>query len=483
MTKKYSITADLFTIPYKGEDLILYAPRVGFACIANPDLINLLADLETLDVNTLTDDQKAVLDFLDKKEVLNGSKEVNCIADLPEKYTPTQVTLFLTNKCNLRCRYCYAAAGDWKPLTMDRSIATSTIERVIENLKRTGGKTLILGFHGGGEPLYTWELVKYIVRFAEVQCAKDNLGLTVYAATNAVISGKKLQWIIKHFANLNISFDGLPHVQDYQRPLPNGKGSFEYVDRTMRFLDDHNFNYGIRSTISSYNIDLMDETIHFIGQNYKAKTVHFEPLFYCGRCKTNQLMQPDIQKFAENFIRCEPKCIPYKIKLTYSGNHVNALRNSFCGTTRDNFAVTPDGYITTCFEVTNKDDPKSVTFFIGQITEDGKIEVDEKKRRNLNALTVDKLEYCQDCFAKWHCAGDCVVKIGHEDYAGVRGHDRCKLNRQLISNHLIRLIEGTDPNPITQYHGRQGENNNAQKFKKLSECKSIKEIENAEQTQ
>ena len=66
MTKKYSITADLFTIPYKGEDLILYAPRVGFACIANPDLINLLADLETLDVNTLTEDQKAVLNFLDK---------------------------------------------------------------------------------------------------------------------------------------------------------------------------------------------------------------------------------------------------------------------------------------------------------------------------------------------------------------------------------------------------------------------------------
>mgnify|MGYP006301828023 CR=1 FL=1 len=447
---------------------MLFRSRVGFACAVNQEVINLLSEIDSVKTDELTEDQKNILDFLEQKSILNGSKEVNCISNAPQEYTPTQVTLFVTNKCNLRCKYCYAAAGDWKPLTMDWSVATNTIERVIENIHKVGGDHFSLGFHGGGEPLYPWDLIKRIVTYAEERCADEKLGLTVYAATNGILNEKQLEWIVEHFSNLNISFDGLPHVQDYHRPMPNGKGSFAAIDRTMRYLDDHNFNYGIRCTISSYNIDLMDETIHFIGQNYKAKTVHLEPLFYCGRCKTNELMQPDVDKFAENFIRAEPKCVPYGIKLTYSGNQIGMLRNSFCGTTRDNFAVTPDGYITTCFEVTSKDEPKSDTFFIGRITEDGQIEINPEKRSFLNSLTVENLEYCQNCFAKWHCAGDCVNKIGHENYAGKRGHERCHLNRRLLKNHLVGLVEGTHQDPFTRYYGEQQEQSFDQKNIKLT---------------
>lgn len=459
MNKKYSITTDLFTIPYKDDNLILYAPRIGFACVANTDLINLLADIDTINMESISKEQRDILNFLEEREVLNGSAEFNCITNPSPKYMPTQVTLFPTNKCNLRCTYCYATAGDFKPLTMKWSTATDAIDRVIENVKEVGGKSLQLGFHGGGEPLYPWNLIKRIVSYANEQCSKENLGMNVYSATNGVLNVDQLNWIITHFSNLNISFDGLPHVQDYHRPCSNGKGSFTYLDRTMHFLDEHNFNYSVRCTVSSYNLDLMDEIVHFIGQNYNVKLLHFEPLFYCGRCKTSNLMQPDLKKFAYNFMRCESVCIPYNIKLTYSGSHIDCLRNSFCGTTRDNFAVTSDGYITTCFEITNRDDPKSDTFFIGRITEEGQVEIDEKKRTYLNSLTVDKLEYCMDCFAKWHCAGDCVNKIGHEDYGGARGHDRCILNRQLLANRLVKLVEGAVKDPQVQDYTKLRENN------------------------
>ena len=447
MSEDYRITADLFMLPYRDGNHILYAPRLGFACIANPDLVNLLASLDDLSPEALSQQQKAALEFLNERGIFDASKEASCVKAIPEKYAPTQVTLFPTNQCNMRCRYCYASAGERKAMVMDWHYATSAVERVIENLKAKAGKQLMLGFHGGGEPLYPWQFIRKIVAYAEGRCAREGLTLAAFSATNGILSVKQLEWIVQHFVNLNISFDGLPRVQDYHRPLANGKGSFEFVDRTLRFLDEHHFRYGIRSTISSYNVDLMEESLDFIGQNYRVKAVHFEPLFYCGRCKTDSGLSPDLERFSRNFQSCQKKSASYQIALTYSGCKIENLTSSFCGVSCDNFSVTPDGYVTTCYEVTSREEPKSDTFFIGTIGQEGTLDIDEQKRRFLHSLTVDHLAYCQDCFAKWHCGGECAAKLEDQGYTGPRGNDRCLLNRELIRNRLIGLVEGTYYNP------------------------------------
>ena len=445
MTGKFNITCDLFTIPINKNVSLLYAPRLGFVCKANQDLINLLSDLDSGKNGNINREQKETLELLEEKGVLNGSKELTIKKTFPDKYTPTQVTLFPTNMCNLRCIYCYASAGDRKPEIMDWFYATKAIDKIIVNLKKNNIKQFSLGFHGGGEPLFPWELIKKIVMYAEEQSAKENLKLSVSSATNGVLGEGQLEWIVKHFSSLNISFDGLPHVQDYHRPIPNGKGSFKFVDNTMRFLDDKNFNYSIRSTISSYNVELMEEIVDFICRNYKTNTIHFEPLFHCGRCKTDGDLKPDMGKFAKNYFKCDSHIKQYGVNLTYSGCKIESLTDSFCGVSCDNFSVTPDGFITTCYEVVSKDDPKAETFYIGRFGKDGRMRINEKKRKFLHSLSVDNLDYCQDCYAKWHCAGECVAKIGHMDYKGDRGHDRCELNRQIIKNRLLSLVEGKYP--------------------------------------
>jgi uncharacterized protein len=117
------------------------------------------------------------------------------------------------------------------------------------------------------------------------------------------------------------------------------------------------------------------------------------------------------------------------------------LTDSFCGVSRDSFTVTPDGYITSCFEITSKDDPKSEKFFYGYISENNEVVIDEKKRKHLQQVTVENLDFCMDCFAKWHCAGDCVAKIGHDNLLGDRGHDRCILNRQMVKDKLLHILK------------------------------------------
>jgi uncharacterized protein len=192
----------------------------------------------------------------------------------------------------------------------------------------------------------------------------------------------------------------------------------------------------------------MEESLEYIGQNYKTKQVHFEPLFFCGRCKTNDSLKPNLEKFYENYKNCEQKCKDYGINLPYSGCRIETLTNSFCGVAKDNFSVTPDGFITTCYEVTSKNDPKSDVFIIGNIGQNGKLNIDENKRRFLHSLTVENMEYCDNCFAKWHCAGECVSKLGHSDYTGMRGNERCELNRKLTASRIIGVLEGTYFHPL-----------------------------------
>jgi uncharacterized protein len=442
MSDKYAVTCDLFTIPYKDDLQLLYAPRVGFLCEANRDVIGLLADIDSVHAESLNAEQKKVLDYLEMNGVLNGSKEAVIEKKKPGEFLPTRVTLFPTNQCNLRCIYCYASAGDLEPVTMDWHYAVSAVDTIIRNAKKLGDNFVSVGFHGGGEPLFPWTFVKRVVEYTEQECTKNGLRWSVFSATNGLLSEKQLEWIIQHFSDLNISFDGLPQVQDYHRPLPDGKGSFQFVDRTFRYLDEHGFNYGIRSTFSDYNLDLMEESFDFIVQHYKPRTIHFEPVFQCGRCMTDEGYRVNLEKFARYFRKIEDKNRDGKLRFTYSGCRIETLSNAFCGVSQDGFSVTPDGYITSCFETTSLDDPKSKFFFYGKINEKGEIILNESKRNYLLGLTVENLDYCADCFAKWHCAGDCVAKLGHNDLTGERGHERCHLNRQMVKDKLISILNG-----------------------------------------
>jgi uncharacterized protein len=440
MIEEYRISCDLFTIPHKKDFTILYAPKIGYLCEANNDVINLLSNLNRIESGQLNEKQYNILKHLEENGVINGTTEPEIKKVHQNIFAPTRVTLFSTNQCNLRCIYCYASAGEHQPIVMKWNYAVTAIDTIIKNAVNTGDKYISIGFHGGGEPLLPWSFVKKVTGYAKEESKKNNLHVNIYSATNGLLSEKQLEWITEHFSDLNISFDGLPHVQDYHRPMPDGKGSFKFIDRTFKFLDHKGFNYGIRSTFSDYNIDLMEESYDFIMDNYHPRTIHFEPVFQCGRCKTNGQFDINLEKFAHYFKKIDLKNVGKGMRFTYSGCRVETLTDSFCGVARDGFSITPDGHITACFETTSIEDPKSKYFFYGKIDENRTITINEERRTYLHHLTVDNLSYCQDCFAKWHCAGDCVAKLGHDDLHGERGHDRCLLNRQMVKDKLVSIL-------------------------------------------
>jgi radical SAM protein with 4Fe4S-binding SPASM domain len=107
-------------------------------------------------------------------------------------------------------------------------------------------------------------------------------------------------------------------------------------------------------------------------------------------------------------------------------------------------AITPDGYLTTCYEVVNSDDPASELFFVGRVSADDRngcsVSIDHEKMQAIAARTVDKMSGCSHCFSKYWCAGDCPVKA-YRDTGSIYEvkSERCNFIRQ-ANESIINMI-------------------------------------------
>ena len=438
---EYHITTDLFLLPNEKGNTVLYAPLAGFVCLANEDLVGLLGDLEDIGSEDLSPGQKEMIDYLIGRNIINGSQGKSHYP-FSEELSPSKLTLFPTDQCNLKCIYCYATDSRTQRRIMSWETASSAVEYYLGELKRKKRTVFDLEFHGGGEPFLAWDLIRSIVEYTQKRCHQESIDLKICASTNGMLDEAQLEWITDRFDSLVVSFDVLPRVQNYHRAGKNNIGSFHVVNNTLRYLDSKNFRYGIRCTVSDYNLELLEETTTFVVQNYSCRLLFLEPVCTCGsKITVDGNLLPDLNRFVDIYKRLEPLAADHGLSLGYSGARFDRLSPHFCYVGTDDCAVTVDGYLTNCWQVTSIDDPLASTFIFGRIMPGGKLTYDRDKLEYLRSLSVMNYEYCADCFAKWHCAGDCVLKLGHGDLTGTRDNARCETNRKLISYRIRQLLE------------------------------------------
>ena len=110
--------------------------------------------------------QENRLDSIWSKYLQSNAKEsANTKTDIEKYiYAPTDLFIFPTFACNLRCRYCYSEATPLKnQLSLNNAIIG--IDYIIDNAKKRKTDSISLTFHGGGEPTVNIELVNKIVSY------------------------------------------------------------------------------------------------------------------------------------------------------------------------------------------------------------------------------------------------------------------------------------------------------------------------------
>jgi len=279
---------------------------------------------------------------------------------------------------------------------------------------------------GGGEPLTKWELLKETVNKILFLSENHSRKIMFAITTNGtLLNEERIKFLKKHNFTINLSFDILPDIQNIQRSNIKGN-SFEVVNKNICNLTDQSLNFSIRSTITSLNVGLQKEMVEFVHRNYPTvKRIHLEPA-------TNSATDIIWINFIDNFIKARELGKSYDLDVVCSiSNSINKLRKVFCP---GEFTVTSEGDVVSCHRVSSNRDSNLRYFKYGQLTGKG-YEVDRGLyNTQKDELYIHSQKFCNDCFARLHCAGYCPQAILTTIDNNLTMEKMCGYIRRLLTN-------------------------------------------------
>lgn len=151
------------------------------------------------------------------------------------RYTPLQMQISLTNKCNLKCSYCYAMY----PEREDKDLTTEELLGLIDQMAAAGTKRINLV---GGEPTLRKDIGQIIARVKShgMQCAMT---------TNGYLIPRKIEEL-KGIDVICLSLDGDKESTDANRAV----GCYDKVMEAMRVLKEHKITFQISAVLTKNSI-------------------------------------------------------------------------------------------------------------------------------------------------------------------------------------------------------------------------------------
>ena len=445
MIKEYKLTSDLYIMPYeeKGRNtFIAYFPLQSLVFEINRDASSILNKAKSMTYKTQDKTEIEFLDNLVELKVMNGKKDPQPYALFQDTPKPTYTMLLLTNRCQLKCIYCYGKSRS-RGTMMKQETARKAVDTITRNSLEKNTGLIHIGYHGGGEPTLNWDVLTDSYHYANEKSREHNLKLYSSICTNGIFTKEKGQWIISNINDVAISMDGLPEVHNHNRPFRNGKGSFAAVSKTLDLFNHYKKNFNTRLTATEGSYLKLPDTVRFLKERFNITMLSIEPLYVCGRCITSGCKPPPLDDFIKVMMDVIDLGKELSVNIQYSGNRIENLISRFCGAQGSNFFITPKGYATACLEVSDIDDTRSDFFIYGNYDEVKKDFVfNNETYKRLASSQVQSFNTCRDCFAKWHCAGDCIAKSPNLlKVSDERNQYRCKLNKTLLRRTLINTMD------------------------------------------
>jgi uncharacterized protein len=273
-------------------------------------------------------------------------------------------TLFVTQRCNLACDYCYIAK---KNAVMPMPIAQRILDFIFANVKKD--ETLEIGFFGG-EPMLEFDRVKEITALIQDHPGFDPKRVTISLVTNGtILTDEVLDFLLEKRVVLCISCDGPPDVQDAHRRFRDGRGSSSLVESSIRRAVERFPLLPVNAVYTPENLRRLPTVVEYLT-SIGVRNIYLNPDISAHWTQVEAEMLPEIysaigRMYVDHYARGEPKYISLidgKIALILRGGY---KANERCRMGSGEFAFAPSGNIYPCERLVGPDD--GISHCIGNI--------------------------------------------------------------------------------------------------------------------
>lgn len=183
----------------------------------------------------------------------------------------TKISLFLTHRCNLRCRYCYNGPP------FERTMSSATARRAVDfAFDYEPSSLLVLSFFGG-EPMLARELVEEVVRHGRAEAERRGRKLRFSLPTNGTILDD--DWLAFLAANpfqIQLTLDGSREAQDANRCFADGRGSWTQVTQNLARMLAAKLDVHVVSIVDPANVRFLGESFPALRE-LGARHIYFAP--------------------------------------------------------------------------------------------------------------------------------------------------------------------------------------------------------------
>lgn len=153
------------------------------------------------------------------------------------------ISIELTKRCNLECKYCYSRVYKEDEAS---ELTTEQIKSFLKNFCVNGGRRVL---YTGGEPLLRRD-------FRELVLYARELGLLVDLFTNGTLIDKECARFLSENINLvSVSLDGPRVNHDEVRGV---KGSYDKAQKALEYLNDEKVHFSLQCMVTSSNYADLD---------------------------------------------------------------------------------------------------------------------------------------------------------------------------------------------------------------------------------
>lgn len=363
-----------------------------------------------------------------------------------------KVRFHMTNKCNLRCRYCYLSAGDNICATNDTDEINS--EKAISYLHKLYGDDLDgieVEFHGGGEPTLMISEITKVVAFIDSKTKKR----TIRLQTNGVFAQELIDWIVENKIAVSVSIDGDKEINDTQRT--EGTEAFDKIIDNIKKMVERGVNVSTVSVITEYSQDKLIGIYEFI-KSLGVRAMMMNPVHsFLGRSQQHDhpaQRDADLLIFSNNFLVIKQKADKEGIYLVsdFLPDFFQYIpRNFQCDACKAGVGIYGNGDVCSCTRAYDLGQGKSNPFVWANVSNEVRIAVENETR--LTKRITENMSECSHCLLKWNCAGDCLLQC-HELNSDIYKVDelRCKAKKQYIIEYLKGLIPSVKANNVVLLH-------------------------------